>query len=67
MEDLVLMTNDGRLFIIDIVQKKLKEKAILQKKLKMKKQSGSHPSKNEKVSLNDYFVNNTNKKKKEIV
>ena len=29
-EDLCLMTNDGRLFIIDIIQEKLKEKVVLQ-------------------------------------
>ena len=29
-EDLVLMTNDGRLFIIDIVLEKLKDKVVLQ-------------------------------------
>ena len=29
-EDLVLMTNDGRLFIIDIILEKLKDKVVLQ-------------------------------------
>lgn len=29
-EDLVLMTNDGRLFIIDIIQQKLKDKVVFQ-------------------------------------
>ena len=29
-EDLVMMTQDGKLFIIDIIQEKLKDKAVLQ-------------------------------------
>ena len=29
-EDLCLMTNDGRLFIIDIIQQKLKDKVVFQ-------------------------------------
>jgi hypothetical protein len=35
MEDLVLLTDEGKIFIIDIVQKKLKEEAILQEEMKL--------------------------------